>query len=147
MKALLLKKWGTNYAGQVLTNVEKGSIPSGYASYYEDNEPSPMDVVKDESAGGDPLAVINDAIDPEQEKVVAKRNKALIEAAKKPSASSQAEVVAAAEDEATQRRAKEADDFAAKQLKAAGKDGGLSDEQLEGLEAGKGHGPKVTGKK
>jgi hypothetical protein len=38
MKARLKKKWGTNYAGQVLSNVQEGSIPADVADFYEDDD-------------------------------------------------------------------------------------------------------------
>jgi len=83
MKALLLKKWGANYAGQVLTNVEKGSIPAGVAEFYEDDAPTPNDVVKDPTPAGVPLTVTNDALDPEQVAAATKAQDAKMEAAKK----------------------------------------------------------------
>jgi len=67
MKARLKKKWGTNYAGQILTNVDKGSIPADVADFFEDNDPAVNTVVEQTSAA-DPLSVINDAINPESAK-------------------------------------------------------------------------------
>ncbi len=135
MKALLLKQWGGNYAGQVLTGVQKGSIPSDVARFYEDDEPTPNDVVKDPHPGPAPLSVTNGEMDPSQVDAASKVQADKVSAAKKATAP-QADT--AAEEAATQRRAKEADQFAAKQAtsknpkKAAGSK----------LEPGKEHGVK-----
>ena len=124
-KAFLVKKWGANYAGQTLTGVTKGSIPDDVARFYEDDEPTPNDVVKDDSAVGanNPLQVTNDELDPERADEVADDKRAIVERVKegKDSASIAAENEAA-EREDTQRRAREADEFAAKrQAPKAGK--------------------------
>jgi len=52
MKALLLKKWGGYFAGQVLTGYDRGSLPAEAVVWYEDDETVPQ------------LPVINDSIDP-----------------------------------------------------------------------------------
>lgn len=145
MKALLKKKWGTNYAGQVLTNVQKGSIPDDVAVFYEDDEPSPMDVVKDPNdVGGDPLAVINDAINPKGIEQVEEQKRGRLQAARDVSdALAVSEAVAAEEQKQTQRRAREADQFAASRQGAGRSGSALSKDQKEGFEAGKGHGPNV----
>lgn len=52
MRALLIKKWGEYYAGQVLTSAEPGSIPADTAVWYGDDEVVPV------------LPVFNDVIDP-----------------------------------------------------------------------------------
>jgi len=120
MKAFLTKKWGPNYAGQTLTNVQKGSIPADVAEMYEDDVPTPNDVVKDpDEDASDPLRVTNDEADVERVRGVAKTKAERVATAKKvgvPGADEEA-----AEVEATQRRAKEADDFAAKGAKGTRK--------------------------
>ncbi len=87
MKARLLKKWGANYAGQVLTNVEKGSIPAGVAEFFEDDDPAVNTVVL-QVASVAPLSVVNDAIDPaasdahnETQRTAAKASREVVEAA------------------------------------------------------------------
>lgn len=47
MRALLIKKWGENYAGQVLTNAVPGSIPADTALWYRDDEIVPVLPVRD----------------------------------------------------------------------------------------------------
>jgi hypothetical protein len=144
MKAFLKKKWGSNYAGQTLTGVEKGSIPSDVADFYGDDEAAPGDVVKDDTpAGGDPLQVLNDAIDPKAAKQVAADKQDIVDRAR--SARNEPSRQAAVEQfeaELGQKHAREADQFAAKQLKGVKDGAALSSEQKERAEAGKGHGVK-----
>lgn len=64
MKAFLLRKWAGYMPGQVLTNVVPGSVPTGVARFYADDEPTPCDIVKGSGLGLKPLDVVNDAIDP-----------------------------------------------------------------------------------
>ncbi len=87
MKARLLKKWGANYAGQVLSNVEKGSIPAGVAEFFEDDDPA-VNTVVSQVASVAPLSVVNDAIDPsasdahnETQRAAAKASREVVEAA------------------------------------------------------------------
>lgn len=143
MKALLTKKWGTNYAGQVLTNVSKGSIPSDVAEFYEDDEPSPNDVVKEDvsEAEHNPLRVANDEmVDVSRAKEVAKTKAARVAKAAAAPASS-AESDEAAEQEDTQRRAREAEQFAAKRVKGARK-AAIKKGDAKKRQAGKEHGVK-----
>jgi hypothetical protein len=133
MKALLLKKWAGNYAGQVLTGVAKGSVPADVAQFYEDDEPTPCDVVKDPHVEGTPMTVTNDELDKEQVAEVSKAQAAKMTAAKK---AVQAASAADAEEAATQRRAHEADAFAAKHQAPAKKDDDAKPQ------AGKEHGVK-----
>lgn len=152
MKALLLKKWGNNYAGQVLTHVEKGSMPSDVARFYEDDEPTPYDVVKDEPSPeeNNPLVVLNDEMDPTQADAIAKDKKATVQRAKEAAGKqSQADAAVEQEREDTQRRAREAELLAAKRTKAGGKKGGgkkgggkLSETQKKRGRAGKEHSVK-----
>lgn len=144
MKALLIKKWGGNYAGQVLTGVERGSIPASVAKFYEDDEPTPMDVVIDHSATAeDPLLVVNDEMNPKGAESVHADKKAIVQRAKKAAETgSVAEAAAELDREAGQRRAKEADDFAAKRTRATGSGKALTAGQKKKSQAGKEHGVK-----
>ena len=146
MKARLLKKWGTNYAGQVLTNVEKGTIPAGVAEFFEDDDPA-VNTVVEQSDSNDPLMVINDEINPAAAKA---HNEAQRAAAKSSIDFGGNQVVAELEEqetEDTQRRAREADLFAAGRSKSGKKKGtGLSAGQKEKLKAGKEHGKDIKGK-
>lgn len=137
MKAFLKKKWGANYAGQVLTNVEKGSIPAEVADFYEDDQPTPNDIVKDDAAGNEqPLTVVNDEIDPAKAKAAGQAQADKVKAAQGASAAP-----AVDEDAETQRRAHEADEFAAKRA-GSGKAPKASKEQKKKANAGKDHGVK-----
>lgn len=141
-KALLLKKWGANYAGQVLTNVQKGSIPADVARFYEDDEPTPMDVVKDPNPGTTPLTVVNDEMDPKEVDAADAAQAAKVKAAESaPSVSGVGDAAAAVEAEDTQRRAREADNFAAKANKSAAK-GADKRTKTAKARAGKEHGVK-----
>lgn len=136
MKALLLKKFGSNYAGQVLTGVQKGSIPSDVARFYEDDEPTPMDVVKDPNPGTTPMAVVNDELKIEEVDAADESQAAKIKAAEKAG-------IPGADDDGesadTQRRAREADQFAAKAQKKS-----VADKRTKSpkAKAGKEHGVK-----
>jgi hypothetical protein len=146
MKALLVKKWGANYAGQVLTNVEKGSIPADVARFYEDDEPSPEDVVKDDDvSGANPLAVTNDEMDADKADEVAADKKDIVKRAKASAEkASQAAAAEGQEKEDTQRRAREAELVAAKRS-GSGKGGAkakLSESQKKRGRAGKEHSVK-----
>ncbi len=141
MKARLMKKWGTNYAGQILTNVDKGSIPSGVAEFFEDDDPA-VNTVVEQSDPNDPLMVINDEINPAAAKA---HNEAQRAAAKSSVNYGGNAVVAELEEQEqkdTQRRAREADQFAAGRLKGGKKGVGLSEGQKAKLKAGKEHGKK-----
>ncbi len=134
-----MKKWGTNYAGQVLTNVEKGSIPSDVAEFFEDNDPAVMTVVE-QSNVGDPLMVINDEINPKTAKAHDDAQRAAAKSSEDVVAGRAAgEALAALEDEQTQERARNADKVAAKRS-GTGKDGAkaLSKGQRAKNAAGKG---------
>lgn len=72
MRALLIKKYGEYYAGQVL-NVEPGAIPADTAVYYEDDEVIPR------------LLVTNNEIDPTSPELAAKLAPKHSETKKKPS--------------------------------------------------------------
>lgn len=133
-KAFLVKDWAGNYAGQTLTNVAKGTIPADVAEFYEDHEVGPNDVVKDEHAGGDPLIIRNGEADLAQVRKVVKAKQDKVNAAK---AASNPASATAEEDAATQRRAHEADVFAAKQAAATPKVASYPKS-----EAGKEHGVK-----
>lgn len=143
MKALLIDKWGGNYAGQVLTNVRAGSIPSDVAHFFEDDEPTPMDVVRDpHDTEAAPLTVTDDHINPEKARSVAKEQKAKVQAAKKAATEADDAAARVAENDAfTQRQAREADVLAAKRSKATRKGGAkkLSAKQRKAAEAGKAH--------
>jgi hypothetical protein len=141
-KFLLTKKYGANYAGQVMTGVEKGSIPAQYGRYYEDNEPTPMDVVKDPNQGpSNPLSVVNDEMDIQEVNAADADQKAKLKAAKEVGAPAAGDL-AAGEQEDTQRRAREADQFAAKAAKKGA--GGKGDKRTKSAKAraGKEHGVK-----
>jgi len=144
MKARLMKKWGTNYAGQVLSNVDKGSIPAGVAEFFEDDDPA-INTVVNQSAPGDPLMVINDEINPAHAKAHNEAQRA--EAKHSREVGDTTGVVAAVEQleqEQTQERARDADEFAAERA-GKGRKGGkkaLSAGQVEKNKAGKGHGRK-----
>jgi hypothetical protein len=146
MKARLLKKWGGNYAGQVLTNVDKGSIPAGVAEFFEDDDPAVNTVVAQSSAH-DPLMVINDEINPvhakahnESQRAAAKSSE---EAVNKAGISSQMQQL---ETEQTQERARNADLVAAGIADGQKGSAGLSDGQKENNAAGKGPSVKAGGK-
>lgn len=125
-KAFLHKQWGTHYAGQVLSGVEKGSIPSEVAEFYEDDEPTPNDVVKDpDPQGPHPLSAKDGSIRLEKVREVAKENKAKLEAAQKNTDDAAEAAARQAEDEEfTQQQAREADLLAAKRSKGARKGAG-----------------------
>jgi hypothetical protein len=148
MKARLLKKWGTNYAGQVLTNVDKGSIPAGIAEFFEDDDPA-VNTVVEQGDVSDPLMVINDEINPahakehnEAQRGKAKSSRAFVDK------NSAAAELQALEEQQTQERARHADLVAAGRTKAgkAGKGGKgqLSKGQRDKNAAGKG--PRGKGK-
>lgn len=142
MKAFLHKKWGSNYAGQVLTGVEKGSIPSDVAEFYEDDQPTPNDVVKDpDLQGPHPLSAKDDSIRVEKVREVAKEQQSKVKAAQKSSDDAAEAAQRVAEDEEfTQRQAREADLLAAKRSKSAGGAGArLSPKERKKAEAGKAH--------
>lgn len=148
MKARLLKKWGTNYAGQVLTNVEKGSIPTTHAEYFEDDDPAINTVVEQQNVG-DPLMVINDEINPEHAKSHNESQRARAKSSKdvvgRNAVTSELEAL---EVQQTQERARNADLEAAGRDKAGKKAGkGLSKGQREKNAAGKGPRAKVPGRK
>ena len=137
MKARLLKKWGTNYAGQVLSNVQEGSIPDGVAEIFEDDDPAVNTVVSQENAS-DPLRVINDEINPEQAEKHNEAQRATAEASRSAPASSGVNALEQLEQEQTQERARDADAFAAGREEAGAAT--LSEGQREKNAAGKGHG-------
>lgn len=142
MKAFLHKKWGTSYAGQVLTGVEKGSIPADVAEFYEDDEPTPNDVVKDPGpVGAHPLSAKDDSIHVDKVRAVAKEQAAKVEAAQKQTDdAAEAAARVAEDDEFTQRQAREADLLAAKRAKSpGGKATKLSAKERKKAEAGKAH--------
>jgi hypothetical protein len=141
MKAFLHKKWGTSYAGQVLTGVEKGSIPADVAEFYEDDEPTPNDVVKDvDQTGAHPLSAKDDSIRVEKVREVAKEQKSKVEAAQKANDDASEAAARVAEDtEFTQRQAREADLLAAKRVKSGAKGKKLSPKERKKAEAGKAH--------
>jgi hypothetical protein len=142
MKAFLHKKWGANYAGQVLTGVEKGSIPSDVAEFYEDDQPTPNDVVKDDApTGPHPLSAKDDSIDVAKVRTVAKEQKDKVAAAQKATDAASEAAARVAEDTAfTQRQAREADLLAAKRNKGArAKSGTRSEKDRKKAEAGKAH--------
>jgi hypothetical protein len=142
MKAFLHKKWGNSYAGQVLTGVEKGSIPSDVAEFYDDDEPTPNDVVKDPTpAGPHPLSAKDDSIDVEKVRMVAKEQKDKVTAAQKATADADSAAARVEEDrEFTQRQAREADLLAAKQAKGRkGQTPKRSEKDRKKAEAGKAH--------
>lgn len=60
MKARLLRAWGGNYAGQILSNVKEGDLPSGVAEYFEDDDPAINVVREPSSVGADVHKVAND---------------------------------------------------------------------------------------
>lgn len=136
MKARLLKKWGGFYAGQVLTNVDKGSIPASVAEMFEDDDPAVMTVVEQHDVN-DPLMVINDEINPASAKA---HNEAQRSSAKASRAfggrSGQADAVAELEDKQTQERARTSDELAAARKDAP--TAKLTKGQIEKNAAGKG---------
>jgi hypothetical protein len=145
MKARLMKKWGTHYAGQILTNVDKGSIPAGVAEFFDDDDPAVNTVVEQTSAA-DPLTVINDEINPKTAKAHDEHQRAAAKSSEEQVSSNAASgALAQLEDEQTQERARNADLVAAKRS-GAGKDGkdALSPGQREKNAAGKG--PRGKGK-
>lgn len=137
MKALLLKKWGSNYAGQVLTGVQEGSIPSDVARFYKDDEPTPMDVVNEPNPGSTPLAVVNDELNVDEVDAADDAQASKIKAAAAAGVAGSQQGYG--EEADTQRRAREADNFAAKGAKKA-----ASDKRTKGGKAksGKEHGVK-----
>ncbi len=136
MKARLLKKWGANYAGQVLSNVDKGSIPAGVAEFYEDDDAAVNTVVAQEDVS-DPLAVINDEINPESAKAHDEAQRALADDSNSAvDRSALADALAEQERKDTQERAHHADDVAAGR-RAKG-EAALTASQKESLKAGKG---------
>ena len=71
MRALLIKKWGEHYAGQVMTAYAPGSIPEDVAVWYGDDEIIPV------------LPVANDVIDPDHPALAVKRRPLIVEPSKK----------------------------------------------------------------
>lgn len=142
-----MKKWGTNYAGQILTNVDKGAIPGDVAEFFEDDDPA-VNTVVEQTSSADPLTVINDEINPKTAKA---HNEAQRAAAKSSedqvSSNATAGALAQLEDEQTQDRARNSDLLAAKRS-GSGKDGkdALSAGQREKNAAGKGPRGKGKGK-
>jgi hypothetical protein len=137
MKARLLKKWGTNYAGQILTNVEKGSIPEGVAEFFEDNDPAVMTVVE-QHTDGEPLMVVNDEINPKHAKAHAESQRASARASEDATnTTGVAGAIEKLEDEQTQERARHADKVAAERSDHKG-DEQLSPGQRAKNAAGKG---------
>jgi hypothetical protein len=134
MKARLKKKWGTNYAGQVLSNVQEGSIPADVADFYEDDDPA-VNTVREPGTGAAPLTVTNDELDPEGVKAHDESQRAK---AKELDAQAQGSESAAAahEREQTEESAHAADQKAAKSAKA-GKAKTLTAEQKQKADAGK----------
>lgn len=146
MKARLLKKWGSNYAGQVLTNVEKGAIPSDVAEFFDDDDPAVNTVVPHNQNVNDPLMVINDEINPATAKAHNEAQRGLAKDSRaEGDKRSAADALAALEEEQTQKRAREADQIAARRS-GRGKAGSkaLSPGQKKKNEAGKGHGVKAA---
>jgi hypothetical protein len=138
MKARLMKKWGTNYAGQVLTNVQEGSIPDGVAEFYEDDDPA-VNTVVEQSNPNDPLMVINDEINPETAKTHDEAQRARADNSRAADANAVVSQLEEQERKDTQRRARDADEFAAK--RGEGKDASaLTETQKKSLRAGKEHG-------
>lgn len=136
MKARLLKKWGSNYAGQVLTNVDEGSIPAGVAEFFEDDDPAVNTVVSQQHVN-DPLAVVNDEINPESAKTHNEAQRALAKASHEVGdARAAADALAEQEVKDTQERAKKADDFAAARTERGA--AALTYSQKEKNKAGKG---------
>jgi hypothetical protein len=142
MKARLLKKWGGNYAGQVLSNVEPGSIPAGIAEFFEDDDPA-VNTVVSQHGSQTPLAVINDAINPDHAKAHNESQRAAAKASRETDGSGLAMAVQKLEDQQTQERARYADEFAANRAQAP--EGQLSEEQIKANAAGKGPGTKTGG--
>jgi hypothetical protein len=147
MKARLMKKWGTNYAGQILTNVEKGSIPADVAEYFEDDDPA-VNTVVSQATADDPLRVINDEINPEHAKAHNEAQRAAAKDSEAALSGGGGGVVAAheaLEREQTQDRARNADNVAAER-QGTDKDAtaGLSEGQKSKNAAGKG--PATTAK-
>jgi hypothetical protein len=140
MKARLLKPWGGNYAGQVLSNVQEGSIPADVATFYEDNDPAINTVVEDEDVS-DPLAVINGEIDPKAAKDFDEAQRARVKSSQAVNRTAVTAALAEQERKDTQRRAREADDFAAGRTEAAAAT--LTESQKEATKAGKEHGVKA----
>jgi hypothetical protein len=135
MKARLLKKWGGNYAGQVLTNVEQGSIPAGVAEFFEDDDPA-INTVVPQVAAGDPLSVINDEINPETAKQHNDAQRALAKSSRE--VVDQRAVFDALETQEkadTQDRARKGDLAAAKRVSGAGT--ALTAGQKKKMKAGK----------
>lgn len=137
MKARLLKKWGSNYAGQVLTNVEKGSIPAGVAEFFEDDDPA-VNTVVEQGDVSDPLMVINDEINPEAAKAHNEAQRAAAKSSREFAGDAASDALAELEREQTQERARFADNFAAERGKAA--TAKLTEGQREKNAAGKGPG-------
>lgn len=145
MKARLLKKWGGFYAGQVLTNVDKGSIPAGVAEFYEDDDPA-VNTVVEQADVSDPLLVINDEINPQAAKAHDDHARAAAKASREVGdKSAAAEAVIEQERKDTQERARDADVFAAERTKRGASS--LTAGQKTKLKAGKGHGAKAAGRK
>ncbi len=44
MKARLLRQWGGQYAGQIMTNVNEGDFPAGVAEFFDDDDPAIVEV-------------------------------------------------------------------------------------------------------
>lgn len=83
MKARLLKKFGSNYAGQILTNVEKDSLPAGVAEYFEDDDPA-VNTVREPSTGSVPEHTVNnDEVAPLRGSDFAKAQEAKVKAVEK----------------------------------------------------------------
>lgn len=134
MKARLMKKWGTNYAGQILTNVDKGSIPGGVAEFFEDDDPA-VNTVVEQTTASDPLTVINDEINPKAAKAHNEAQRAAAKSSESVVAQS-GDALAQLEDEQTQERARHSDVVAAERQKKGSAQ--LSEGQKKKNAAGKG---------
>lgn len=144
MKARLMKKWGTHYAGQILTNVDKGSIPAGVAEFFEDDDPA-VNTVVEQTSSADPLTVINDEINPATAKAHNEAQRAAAKSSEEVlSNQGAASELAQLEDEQTQERARHGDQVAAGRAAGGKKGGALSKGQREKNAAGKG--PRGKGK-
>lgn len=141
MKARLLKKWGGNYAGQVLSNVQPGSIPGDVAEFFDDDDPAVNTVVSQQS-GIQPLAVINDSINPQHAKVHDDAQRAAAKASKEAEHTGTAAALQQVEDKQTQERARYADEYAAGRLEQQKPEAALTEEQIKANAAGKGPGTK-----
>jgi hypothetical protein len=98
MKARLLRAYGGNYAGQIMSNVKEGDFPSDAAEYFEDDDPAINTVREPSGLGSHNLVDENGEVEPIKGSDFAKAQEAKVKAvAEEHEAQQQAQADALAE--------------------------------------------------